>query len=300
MKIINYFHAEDQPHWLAQIASCEWRAARFLAQLLEKGEFHQTVGEGTLYLLTDGDKLVSFLTLAEKDCIEANCSPWIGFVHTAPEYRGHRHVGRLIDHACAVAREHGAARVYICTDHVGLYEKYGFTYLENRVSIYGEDSRVYVRELMMFQVVPLTQEQLPALFAYECRLSEEEPGYYRWTEEADYQDKVRASFCDRRFENALSFVAVTEAKQIVGRIDAALIPSHFDGSMKCYLDWICVLKSWRHKGVAQALMDALRKELKSRGIDTLVGLIAANDEAQRFYRSMEKALIRDEGIWIDC
>ena len=47
-------------------------------------------------------------------------------------------------------------------------------------------------------------------------------------------------------------------------------------------------------------MATLRKALAARGIDTLVGLIAANEEAQRFYRSMEKALIRDEGIWIDC
>lgn len=32
----------------------------------------------------------------------------------------------------------------------------------------------------------------------------------------------------------------------------------------------------------------------------LIGLIAANDEAQRFYRSLKNAKIRDEGIWIDC
>ena len=150
------------------------------------------------------------------------------------------------------------------------------------------------------EIVELTANMLPALFAYERRLSEEEPGFYRWTEEADYQEKVRASFGGRQFANALSFVAVTEDGSIVGRIDAALIPSHFDGSVKAYLDWICVLKSWRHRGVAQALMGRLRKALAARGIDTLVGLIAANEEAQRFYRSMENALIRDEGIWIDC
>lgn len=45
-----------------------------------------------------------------------------------------------------LAARHGAKQVYICTDHVGLYEKYGFTYLENHVSIYGQDSRVYVRQ----------------------------------------------------------------------------------------------------------------------------------------------------------
>ncbi len=147
MQIIDFFHDDRQPHWLRQIAAYEWRAAKFLAELLTKGEFHNAAGEGTVYLLADGDKLVSFITLAERDCVEAPYGPWIGFVHTAPEYRGHRHVGKLIDHACAVAREHGAARVCLCTDHVGLYEKYGFTYLENRVSIYGEDSRIYVREV---------------------------------------------------------------------------------------------------------------------------------------------------------
>jgi len=147
MQIIDFFACESQPQWIAAIADNEWRAAHFLAELLTKGEFHNAVGEGTVYLLTDGDELVSFLTLAERDCVEAPYGPWIGFVHTAPAYRGHRHIGKLIDHACAAAKEHGAARVYLCTDHVGLYEKYGFAYLENRVSIYGEDSRVYIRDL---------------------------------------------------------------------------------------------------------------------------------------------------------
>lgn len=148
LQIIDYFACNDQPHWRAAIADNEWRAAKFLGNLLEQGEFHQAVGQGTVYLLTDGDRLVSFLTLAERDCVDApEYSPWIGFVHTAPEYRGHRYVGRLIDHACVAAKAQGAARVYLCTDHVGLYEKYGFVYLENRVSMYGEDSRIYTREV---------------------------------------------------------------------------------------------------------------------------------------------------------
>ena len=177
------------------------------------------------------------------------------------------------------------------------YMKNGFLPAE-MVEENGYPCQMLVRPA--FRVERLTEEMLPALFDYERRLSEEEPGFYRWTEEAGYQDKVRASFRDGRFSGALSFAAVTPEGKIVGRIDTALIPSHFDGSVKAYLDWLCVLKSWRHHGVAQALMAALRRELSARGVDTLVGLIAANDEAQRFYRNMQNALIRDEGIWIDC
>lgn len=60
-----------------------------------------------------------------------------------------------------------------------------------------------------------------------------------------------------------------------------------------------MIKSYRHRGIAQLLMTKLREELKEKGVETLVGLIAANEEAQRFYRSLPDALIRDEGIWID-
>mgnify|MGYP000796192261 CR=1 FL=1 len=87
--------------------------------------------------------------------------------------------------------------------------------------------------------------------------------------------------------------------KVVGRIDCALIHTHFDGSVKAYLDWICVIKSYRHRGVAQGLMTALRRELKQRGVDTLIGLIASNEDARRFYRSLPHAEIKDEGIWID-
>ena len=78
-----------------------------------------------------------------------------------------------------------------------------------------------------------------------------------------------------------------------------MIKSHFDGSVKAYLDWICVIKSYRHKGIAQALLDSLRKELKERNIDTLIALTASNEEAQRFYKAVPDSVMRDTGIWID-
>ncbi len=84
--------------------------------------------------------------------------------------------------------------------------------------------------------------------------------------------------------------------KVTDRIDSTKICSHFDGSAKAYLDWICVIKSCRHKGVAQALMQTLRKELKNQGVDTLIGLIASNEDAQRFYRNLPNSEIKDEGI----
>lgn len=150
---------------------------------------------------------------------------------------------------------------------------------------------------MEFRIEPYTQERIGDVLAFERQLRREED-FWGWEIDSAYEEAVRKSFEDRRFDAAVSLLAY-DGDRVVGRIDASLIFSHFDGSVKAYLDWICVLKSSRHGGAAQALMNALRARLRDLGVSTLVGLVAQNEEAQRFYRSLENALIRDEGIWID-
>lgn len=145
-------------------------------------------------------------------------------------------------------------------------------------------------------IIPYTRDKIPAVVDYERRLREEEP-FFCWDIGEKYQADVAASFSDARFDCCISLLAEEDGK-IIGRIDCTLLPSRFDGSVKAYLDWICVLKSCRHKGTAQMLMSALRAELRARNVDTLIALIAANDEAQRFYRHIEGAEIRDEGMWL--
>nr|WP_297703955.1 hypothetical protein [uncultured Butyrivibrio sp.] len=41
------------------------------------------------------------------------------------------------------------------------------------------------------------------------------------------------------------------------------------------------------------------KELKAKNVSLLIALMANNDEAQRFYKSVEGASIHDQGIWMD-
>lgn len=142
-----------------------------------------------------------------------------------------------------------------------------------------------------------TKDRIAEVLQFERDLRAEED-FWGWEIDEKYLAAVTASFEDPAFANSLSLLAYMDQK-VVGRIDATLLCSHFDGSTKAYLDWICVIRSYRHRGVAQALMQTLREKLKARGADTLIGLIASNEEAQRFYRSLPRAQIRDEGIWID-
>lgn len=131
---------------------------------------------------------------------------------------------------------------------------------------------------------------------FEKNLREQESDW-GWKIDEDYVQSVKNSFEDERFKHSISLLAY-DGDKVVGRIDTTLIASHFDGSLKAYLDWICVLKSHRHRGVAQKLMEAVRAELKDKGVTNLVAIIAHNDESLRFYHAVANSVIQDEGIWI--
>lgn len=147
MNILNYFECENKEKWIEKIRACDWSAAKFLADLLENDKFSEVL-DGELYILADNENLVSFCTLTKRDCIDdSSLYPWIGFVYTKDEYRGNRYSKVLIDFACKRAKEQDFDKVYLATDHIGFYEKYGFEYVETRTDIYNEQSRIYVKNL---------------------------------------------------------------------------------------------------------------------------------------------------------
>ena len=146
-------------------------------------------------------------------------------------------------------------------------------------------------------IVLFTEDRIRDVVDFEKRLREEED-VWGWEIDDDYMRNVQNCFHDGRFSDCLSLLAYENGK-VVGRIDSALLPTRMDGSVKGYLDWICVLKSCRHKGVGQALLEELRRRLKEKGADALIALTASNEEAQRFYRAIPGSEMHDLGIWID-
>ena len=150
---------------------------------------------------------------------------------------------------------------------------------------------------MEIVIKPYTRERIDDVVAFEQELRNQED-FWGWEINEEYLKSVRDSFSDTSFDDSISLLAYVDGK-VVGRIDSSMINSRFDGSVKAYLDWICVIKSYRHNGVAQKLLEKLKKELKSRGINTLIALTASNEEAVRFYKAIPDSKMGDIGIWID-
>lgn len=151
----------------------------------------------------------------------------------------------------------------------------------------------------MIKIKEFQKEDIERVIEFERELRRQEPDTYYWEPDEAYAQQLKKSFDDLRFNTALSFLAVKDEK-VIGRIDASLVTSRSDAScFAAYLDWISVLKSKRHNGAAQALLNRLREECRKRGAGILIALMAENAEAQRFYRSVEDASIHDTGIWIE-
>ena len=149
MKVISFYESDRQEYWLAEIKKSDWSAGAFLYELLSRGTFFRTVGEDSkVLLLTDGSELISYCTYAQKDDIQpTELTPWMGFVYTFPRHRGHRYVGLLFAEIERLAEAEQVSEVYISTNHVGLYEKYGCEYRTQLKDIGGNLSRIYVKKM---------------------------------------------------------------------------------------------------------------------------------------------------------
>lgn len=145
MKVIEYFNIENKDYWLEKIENCDWDAGKYLAYLLRSNGLFDLVGEGSrVLLLVDGEELISFSTLAPLDDVQpTDLTPWMGWIYTFPKYRGRRLAGRLFEYAEKVLTNEGAEAIHISTNHVGLYEKYGFDFYRTDKYVEGEETRVY-------------------------------------------------------------------------------------------------------------------------------------------------------------
>lgn len=151
----------------------------------------------------------------------------------------------------------------------------------------------------MVTVELFTEDKIDGVMEFERELRAQEPDTFFMDAGDGYRTRLENSFHDNRFINALSLLAYKEGR-VVGRIDATLIAARSDASCGCaYLDWICVLKEERHQQVAQLLLKELRRELKARGVGTLIAIMAHNPESLSFYRAVENASIHDEAVWMD-
>ncbi len=116
-----------------------------LLQMLHSWAF--TDWETMFVAMADG-QIVGMTSIMKTDYYPLpDICPWISTVFVSEEYRGQRISGQLIDFANEYAKELGFEKTYIPSEHIGLYEKYGYRYLKDIVNYGGGTDRLYVKKL---------------------------------------------------------------------------------------------------------------------------------------------------------
>ena len=98
------------------------------------------------YLMLDGEKIMGCAGLISNDFISRmDLMPWLCALYIDPEYRGHAYGSLLIERIRADAAHKGYDKLYLCSDHVGFYEKYGFARIGTGYHPWGETSGIFER-----------------------------------------------------------------------------------------------------------------------------------------------------------
>lgn len=82
-------------------------------------------------ILLDDNNLVGFISLFEKDGDRVDLKPWYATMYVKKEYRGKGYSKILNDAILNEAKTRGFKRVYLKTDLINYYEKFGAIYMED-------------------------------------------------------------------------------------------------------------------------------------------------------------------------
>lgn len=137
-------HALWQPV-MDYAADCSWGAGKNLAGNMAAGRFTEWE---RIIAAVEGDTIAGYCAVCRSDCIpDVSYTPYISYMFVGEPFRGRRISQKLIEFACTYLKNAGFSKVYIVSGEQGLYEKYGFAVIDEKMASYGKMAQIFRKML---------------------------------------------------------------------------------------------------------------------------------------------------------
>ena len=125
--------------------SCPWIVGRHLADMMKRNAFTEWE---SVFAAVSEDRVIGFCTFLKTDYYPKNrYSPWISSIFVDESYRGNRISKKMIETVISYAKEQGFSKVFIPSDMIGFYEKYGFIKIDEMQNFSGDIDNIFVKEI---------------------------------------------------------------------------------------------------------------------------------------------------------
>ena len=110
--------------------NCDWETWPILAQKMEENNF---LDWEKVFIAIDDEKIVWFCTFTKEDWVpDCDYSPFVWFIFVDDNYRWKRVSEKMINTVEEYAKTLNFKKLYIVSDHQGLYEKYWFEKIDEK------------------------------------------------------------------------------------------------------------------------------------------------------------------------
>lgn len=145
MKIIS---VRENPEYLEQTICYFQQSWPKVYPLLYKDCIRNSIGAPQplpqWYLLEKEGDIIGCAGLITNDFISRmDLYPWLCALYIDENHRGNGYASLLIDRTKDDTRQMGFTHLNLCTDHIGYYEKFGFSYIGQGYHPWHETSRIY-------------------------------------------------------------------------------------------------------------------------------------------------------------
>lgn len=163
---IEIISLKENPEYLSKVKDyCKASWSKVYDCFCEAAE--KSVNADTLpqtWILMCNDGIAGFYQLCESDCTltqNTHLTPFLCTLFVDARCRGRFFGEMLITHAKYEADKLGYDRLYVSTDHIGYYEKYGFREIGLDVCTYGRASKIYSADTLSEVRLEIYDKQNP-------------------------------------------------------------------------------------------------------------------------------------------